>query len=72
MPLSHLTHVDKDLRVMQQVGLSVAPAQAHRWTSERAHWRTLSRGGEGAARELCDLILHARDLRDAVLGRFAR
>ena len=49
-----------DLRVMQQVGLSVAPAQAHRWTSERAHWRTLSRGGEGAARELCDLILAAQ------------
>jgi 3-deoxy-D-manno-octulosonate 8-phosphate phosphatase (KDO 8-P phosphatase) len=49
-----------DLRVMQQVGLSVAPAQAHRWTSERAHWRTLARGGEGAARELCDLLLAAQ------------
>ena len=55
-----------DLRVMLQVGLSVAPSQAHMWTRERAHWRTQARGGEGAARELCDLLLaaqgHAEDL----------
>jgi 3-deoxy-D-manno-octulosonate 8-phosphate phosphatase (KDO 8-P phosphatase) len=55
-----------DLRVMLQVGLSVAPAQAHMWTRERVHWRTNARGGEGAARELCDLLLaaqgHAEDL----------
>ena len=55
-----------DLRVMLQVGLSVAPAQAHMWTRERVHWRTAARGGEGAARELCDLLLaaqgHAEDL----------
>jgi len=55
-----------DLRVMLQVGLAVAPSQAHMWTRERAHWRTQARGGEGAARELCDLLLaaqgHAEDL----------
>ena len=55
-----------DLRVMLQVGLSVAPSQAHAWTRERVHWRTQARGGEGAARELCDLLLaaqgHAEDL----------
>jgi len=55
-----------DLRVMLQVGFSVAPSQAHMWTRERAHWRTTARGGEGAARELCDLLLaaqgHAEDL----------
>ena len=55
-----------DLRVMLQVGFSVAPSQAHAWTRERAHWRTNARGGEGAARELCDLLLaaqgHAEDL----------
>ena len=55
-----------DLRVMLQVGLSVAPSQAHPWTRERVHWRTTLRGGEGAARELCDLLLaaqgHAEDL----------
>jgi 3-deoxy-D-manno-octulosonate 8-phosphate phosphatase (KDO 8-P phosphatase) len=36
------------------------------WTRERVHWRTTARGGEGAARELCDLLLaaqgHAEDL----------
>lgn len=49
-----------DLRVMSRVGFSVAPANAHRWVSERVHWRTAARGGEGAARELCDLLLAAQ------------
>ena len=57
-----------DLRVMLQVGLSVAPSQAHAWTRERAHWRTMARGGEGAARELCDLLLAAQGHADDLLA----
>lgn len=49
-----------DLRVLPHVGLSVAPANAHPWVRERVHWRTVARGGEGAARELCDLLLGAQ------------
>ena len=49
-----------DLAVMQRVGLSVAVANAHPWISERARWRTQLRGGEGAVRELCDLLLTAQ------------
>ena len=60
-----------DLRVMLQVGLSVAPSQAHAWTRERAHWRTLARGGEGAARELCDLLLAAQGHAEALLDDIA-
>jgi 3-deoxy-D-manno-octulosonate 8-phosphate phosphatase (KDO 8-P phosphatase) len=58
-----------DLRVMLQVGLAVAPSQAHMWTRERAHWRTQARGGEGAARELCDLLLAAQGKAEAALAR---
>ncbi len=57
-----------DLRVMQQAGLSVAPASAHVWVRERAHWRTVARGGHGAARELCDLLLAAQGLADHLLA----
>ena len=56
-----------DLRVMQQVGLSVAPASAHAWVRERAHWRTGARAGHGAAREFCDLLLAAQGLAENLL-----
>lgn len=46
-----------DLAVMQHVGLAATVADAHRWVRERAHWQSVSRGGDGAVRELCDLIL---------------
>ena len=59
------------LRVMLQVGLSVAPSQAHAWTRERAQWRTTARGGEGAARELCDLLLAAQGRAEDLLADIA-
>ena len=54
-------------RAVAQVGLSVAPANAHAWVRERVHWRTVARGGEGAARELCDLMLAAQGKAEAAL-----
>jgi 3-deoxy-D-manno-octulosonate 8-phosphate phosphatase (KDO 8-P phosphatase) len=49
-----------DLTAMRAVGLAVAPANAHAWTANAAHWRTRAGAGLGAARELCDLILVAQ------------
>ena len=49
-----------DLPVLRAVGLAAAPADAHAWIRERVHWRTVARGGRGAARELCDLLLAAQ------------
>jgi len=43
----------------------VAPANAHPWVIERAHWCTKRAGGAGAVRELCDLILLAQGKQDA-------
>lgn len=57
-----------DLRVQAEVGLSVAPGDAHHWVRERVHWRTVSRGGHGAARELCDLLLGAQGRAEAALA----
>ena len=56
-----------DLRVMRAVGLAVAPGDAHQWTARDAHWITVTRGGEGAARELCDLLLGAQGLVEGLL-----
>jgi len=49
-----------DVGVMRAVGLAVSPADAHACAGDSAHWRTRARGGRGAGRELCDLILHAQ------------
>jgi len=57
-----------DLRVMLRAGFSAAPADAHAWVRERAHWTTRARAGHGAARELCDLLLAAQGHADALLA----
>jgi 3-deoxy-D-manno-octulosonate 8-phosphate phosphatase (KDO 8-P phosphatase) len=59
-----------DLCLFGEVGLAVAPANGHALVRERAHWTTTARGGEGAARELCDLVLQARGLDEAALARY--
>jgi len=59
-----------DLPPMHIAGLAVAVANAHPWVAEAAHWQTGKRGGEGAAREVCDLILHAQGKSDAERERW--
>ena len=59
-----------DLPVMERVGLAIAVANAHPWVRERARWQTRLRGGEGAAREVCDLLLAAQGKAAAELARF--
>lgn len=48
-----------DLPLLVRAGLAAAPAQAHAEVRARAHHVTAARGGEGAAREFCDLLLIA-------------
>jgi 3-deoxy-D-manno-octulosonate 8-phosphate phosphatase (KDO 8-P phosphatase) len=54
-----------DLGIMARVGLAVAVANAHPLVLQQAHWHTPSDGGRGAAREVCDLIMHAHGTLDA-------
>jgi 3-deoxy-D-manno-octulosonate 8-phosphate phosphatase (KDO 8-P phosphatase) len=49
-----------DLPLLQRAGLAVAVANAQPGIREAAHYVTVSRGGRGAAREVCDLILTAQ------------
>lgn len=48
-----------DLPVMQRVAFACAPANGHAQAKAMAHHVTSERGGEGAARALCDLLLVA-------------
>lgn len=61
-----------DLRVMQQVGFSIAPGSGHPWVRERAHWRTAAPAGNGAVREFCDLVLAAQGKAEALLADVVR
>ena len=59
-----------DLPVMQRAGLAIAVANAHPWIREHANWRTQLRGGEGAVREVCDLLLAAQGKAESELSRY--
>lgn len=61
-----------DLAPLTQVGLAVAPANAHPFIAERVHWQTRSSGGHGAARELCDVLLAAQGHTETIVAEFSR
>jgi 3-deoxy-D-manno-octulosonate 8-phosphate phosphatase (KDO 8-P phosphatase) len=48
-----------DLPVMRRCAFACAPANAHAQARSLAHHVTTARGGDGAAREFCDLLLVA-------------
>lgn len=48
-----------DLPAMRRSGLAIAVADAHPVVIEQAHWTTSARGGRGAVREVCELLLAA-------------
>jgi 3-deoxy-D-manno-octulosonate 8-phosphate phosphatase (KDO 8-P phosphatase) len=48
-----------DLAVMRRCALACAPHNAHVELKALAHYVTQARGGDGAVRELCDLLLVA-------------
>lgn len=50
-----------DLPLFESAGLAVAVADAQPEVRARAHHVTRARGGEGAVREVCDLLLTARN-----------
>ncbi len=49
-----------DLPVLLRAGLAVTVADAEEQVKENVHWVTQNKGGEGAVREICNLILQAQ------------
>ncbi|MFO7155549.1 MAG: HAD hydrolase family protein [Pseudomonadota bacterium] len=65
LPAEALAYIGDDLNdlpVLARVGFSAAPADARPEVRERVHYVCESRGGHGAVRELCELILRAKGL----------
>lgn len=57
-----------DLPVMKSAALGIAVANSHPLVLQHANWITRTRGGEGAVREICDLLLQARGQLDSAQG----
>ena len=59
-----------DLPVLHRAGLSAAPADAVDDVRSRVHWVSRANGGQGAARELIELILRARQQWDGLIAAY--
>lgn len=59
----HMAHVGDDLpdlALFERVGMAIAVPNGHPAVIERADFVTEARGGDGAVREVCDLLLACR------------
>lgn len=61
-----------DLPMMGRAALRCAPPNAHAEVLARADYITRARGGEGAVRELCDLLLQAQGVYQDVLAEYTQ
>jgi 3-deoxy-D-manno-octulosonate 8-phosphate phosphatase (KDO 8-P phosphatase) len=59
-----------DIPLMLRSELSVAVADAAAETKQHAHYVTQARGGEGAIREVCELILQAQGIWPDLISRY--
>src|SRR5437867_4145059 len=59
-----------DLGVLARAGMSVAPADAHPAVRKAVRYVTRARGGQGAVREVADLILTAQGKMEGLLQAF--
>lgn len=59
-----------DLSILSRVGLSVCPQDAHEEVKKRVHYITQKKAGQGAVRELCDIILKAKGVFDKFIDEY--
>ena len=73
MDASEVAYVGDDLTdavIMHRVGLAIAPANAREEVKRAAHHVTLACGGEGAVREVVELLLKAQNLWGEILQHY--
>lgn len=58
-----------DLPAMQKVGLALSVPNAPVYVQQTAHWVSQLAGGQGAGRELCDMILASQGLLGPLLSQ---
>jgi 3-deoxy-D-manno-octulosonate 8-phosphate phosphatase (KDO 8-P phosphatase) len=61
-----------DLPVFKRCGLAIAVADAHDMVKRQAHYVTQARGGHGAVREACELVLAAQGKLETAMEAYLR
>ncbi len=59
-----------DLPFLSKCGFAACVPAAPDYMKSRVHYVTQAGGGDGAVREFCEVIMHARGTLDAVLNKF--
>ncbi len=59
-----------DLGILRRVGFAVSVADAHEEVKKTAHYVTAAPGGQGAVREMIEMILTAQDKWDKIMERY--
>lgn len=59
-----------DWEIMKQVGLSIAVGDAVPKITQNADWTTTKKGGAGAVREVCELLLSLHNTADKALNAY--
>lgn len=59
-----------DLPLIRRAGLGIAVANAVAIVKKHADWQTLRAGGDGAVREICELIMQAQNTLDGIHNHF--
>jgi 3-deoxy-D-manno-octulosonate 8-phosphate phosphatase (KDO 8-P phosphatase) len=58
-----------DLPILLRAGLAISVADAEERVKEAAHWITKNNGGDGAVREICNLILAAQEKDQTIVDK---
>jgi 3-deoxy-D-manno-octulosonate 8-phosphate phosphatase (KDO 8-P phosphatase) len=59
-----------DLPIMIRVGLAITVQDGHALAKKHAHWITENRGGQGAAREVCEFIMQAQGTWESLIQEY--
>lgn len=70
--IAHIGDDLPDLPLMQKSGLGICVADAYHFLIKNADWTTPHNGGEGAVRDVSDLLLTAQDKFDQVLESYLK
>jgi len=59
-----------DLPILKRIGLAVSVPDAPPEVKEKSHYVTKKKGGHGAVRELCELILKSQKRWQGIVGKY--
>jgi len=59
-----------DLPVLCRAGLAIAVQDAHPLVISHSHWTTASPGGQGAGRDVCEMLLDAQGLLEQEMKKY--